>query len=534
MKTAIFTKDYVTLKGGIAACFLIFQLFCLPVFADNSEIIRLNGLSFVCSHCELREGPPCRVSFLDASRITSCDEALAQLLEQSVRGKFNPEHPSPSELRTLLLNTTQRGTIAELALNLLLRTDAGRRALIQDAYVFASRYSLELSRAVSVDAEQKEVWRTFWNLPSQEGVSIAKELRAKILAYSPNLSAQDLFVDLSILPSAEDVRDLELYEQTLEGRRPELAVEIRKVREHLQRCENGRTDGSDDTGCKAADLSEPASRFINRVRIQWLIHSTETGVISMPDFIDRLNHLSFEKSRTPALHETLIKAIEFANQHSEIANKIASPEYFPMFRIFSANDRVLGTRWVGLLTKQADEFFRAGKFDESLSLLEESFKAMAEPVEARIAFLNTIVYSEAWRERPDIRTRFREVVRRGVPARPWYELSTEKLVGVFSILSGLTFVWMMYYYVDRQRKATAERAALEAEMTALSEREEIRVLRAFFDIRSEDGEAELTKSYRRKAKETHPDLYGGQTEKFQEVQDKYQRAKELLARRSSP
>jgi curved DNA-binding protein CbpA len=60
------------------------------------------------------------------------------------------------------------------------------------------------------------------------------------------------------------------------------------------------------------------------------------------------------------------------------------------------------------------------------------------------------------------------------------------------------------------------------------------MLRAFFEIEAGEGETELTKSYRRKAKETHPDLYGGDTAKFQEVQDKYQRARELLGRRGTP
>jgi len=423
--------------------------------------------------------------------------------------------------------------LAERALGLLLRTEAGRRAIVQDAYLFAGKYGKELSRLVAANSELEDVWLRIWQLPSREGVALVPELRAEILANLKGLNEQDLFADLSMFQSDNDLADLETYEKILTPKRGELASEIKNVREYLRACGNPMTSANVTQGCQIAGMAEAAQRFVSRMQLQWLVRSFENQTVSPANFVKRLSEMNFEKLRTPALHEALLKAIDAGAAQGAVGEQICKGEYFPMFRIFAANDRVLGVHWVGLLTKRADEFFRVGDYDASLRLLDESFKAMPEPVESRIAFLNTIIYSESWNDRADIQKRFRDVVRRGVPARAWYDLSEEKLVGIFAILAGLTFIWMIYYFLYKHRLALEERNALEAEMTALAEREELRMLRAFFEIEAGEGETELTKSYRRKAKETHPDLYGGDTAKFQEVQDKYQRARELLGRRGT-
>lgn len=502
--------------------------------AQSPSSFQLSGLSFDCKGCTLASESPCLVSLPRGDAPVRCDLALPQLLKAALAG-YDEARPSPAELRRFLLGESVSPETAIAAIALMLKSDAGRKALTQDAYPYAAKYSAELSGLVSSSPEQKEVWMAFWRLPAREGISLDSRLRSSIVARIEDLGEADLFADLSVADPAGDLKELRTYESAFGERRSQLFSSIRRVREVLERCREPLIRGTTADGCSVDDISklpEPARQYVERVKVRWVVAAAERGEFSASQLVSRLAGLNTENARTPALHEAVVKALTAVAQ-APAAEKEAllSPSSHEVLKTFSANDGIIANRYARLLIERADELFIAGRIEDSLNLVGQSFEVVSKPLDYRVQFLQKVAASPEWSAAPALQAKFTEVVKRYEPREPWYRLSQQKLIGIFGLLTGLSFIWLMFAYAYRQRRIALERAEVEAEVLLEAELTELRELREFFGLKRGEGEATLTKIYRRKAKEAHPDVKGsGHTEFFQDLNERYTRLKELLSR----
>ncbi len=516
------------------ACKLLVLAACLALFssrdaaADDPGIISLFGLSFDCADCEVRPGPPCRLVFRTPNQIVSCEEAAERLLREVLDKEKEPERPTAAELRHFLLSASQPPASAASAIKLLLLSEAGRRALTQDAYTFATKYEAVLADAVSGNPAEKDVWMKYWRLPATEGITFKSELRPRILAAVSSLGEEELYQDLTIVKPEEDLKSLAAYERQLRGVRQDLSQKIAAVRAYLESCQAAVIGGGAKPGCgrdALEKLSAPAQKFIDRVRIQWLIAAVDAKSLTLPEFVDRLSRIDFEKVRTPNVHETLTRALDAAKAGTlEEREKVTATDNWPMLTVFSKNDRVIAHRWAALLVQHGAELFEAGRADEAYKFFKNSFDTVPEAVDARAEILTKMIESKKWVDNPEVQDKFAQIIRSVIPQTPWYHLSKNKLVGIFAILCGLSFIWLIIAYTYKVKRQDE----LAAELTLLAEQEELAELREFFGIAPDGGEPELTKSYRRKAKETHPDVNKDSMEEFKDLQAKYQRARDLI------
>ena len=502
--------------------------------AQSPSSFQLSGLTFDCKGCTLASDSPCLVSLPRGDAPVRCDLALPQLLKAALAG-YDEARPSPAELRRFLLGESISSETAVAAIALMLKSDAGRKAIAQDAYPYAAKYSTELSGLVSGSPEQKEVWMAFWRLPAREGISLDSRLRSSIVARIEDLGEADLFADLSVADPAGDLKELRTYESAFGERRTQLFSSIRRVREVLERCREPLIRGTMAEGCSEEDISklpEPARQYVERVKVRWVVAAAERGEFSASQLVSRLAGLNTENARTPALHEAVVKALTAVTQapaaEKEALLTAASHE---VLKTFSANDGIIANRYARLLIERADELFIAGRIEDSLNLVGQSFEVVAKPLDYRVQFLQKVAASPEWSAAPALQAKFTEVVKRYEPREPWYRLSQQKLIGIFGLLTGLSFIWLMFAYAYRQRRIALERAEVEAEVLLEAELIELRELREFFGLKRGEGEATLTKIYRRMAKEAHPDVKGSDhTEFFQDLNERYTRLKELLSR----
>ncbi len=510
-------------------------LLFLGADAERVATISLFGLSFRCPACEVTSQPECRVTFYHADKILGCREAFSNLLSEAAAEAELPAYPSVAELRRFLISERRSAETARPALQLLLKSEGGRQTLIQEGYAFAGPYSEVLASLVRDSAEQRPVWRSFWNLPSQEGVDVGVAFRAEIFATLHELKADDLFSDLTIVRPEQDIADLEVYETILEAKRPEIAAEIHQVRLILQECDVMHSAEA-RCGEASARLSPVAAKFVERSRLQRLTRAFSDGKLGVIDFIDRLKVVDQSKLRTPGLHGAIVKALASAldEQASDVRDRITTTAYRRLFEEVGKNDSIIANRWAALLCYRAGELFTAAKYDEAVELLEASYRVVETSLPERVEFLKKAADSPAWTSNPGLRKRFEEAVRRESAEKPWYALSPTAVTVAVLGIALFAGAWATYALRIRRAQIVEEQRGLSAELTAFAEREELQKLLLFFELSDTAGEAELTKSYRKKAKETHPDVSGRNSAQFNDLQEKFRRARELLLRRRSP
>lgn len=499
--------------------------------AQAPGVISVSGLTLTCKDCMLESAEPCRVS--RKTGLMSCNDALAELLEES-GSRGVPESPSPADLRRYLLGQGVPSRNARAALALLLSSETGRRALVQDAYTFVSRYSSELASLVSKTADAKEVWAALWKLPASEGITLDPKLRASIAAGLDELDESELFADLSVASPEQDLGELSVYLETLSSARPQLAASIRVAQEFLERCRKGIQGTGVGDACAIDDtahLSAAARRFVERTKVQWLVADAVAKNLPANDILSRLRTVDIAHARTPSLHDVVSKLLDAALiGQPEMRTTLLSPENLSVLRVFSANDKSIANRLIRVFCKSAEDEIASGRLEAALKILQQSFAINDETLDFRKSLLESIFNSTLWEREPSLHEEYSALLKRRKDGEPWYQLSQKQLLGLFGLLSGAAFLWMLAAYAYRERRLAEERQQLESELLILAEREELKELREFFGLEPGQGEAELTKVYRRKAKETHPDANASEDKGFQELNERYQRARELLSR----
>ncbi|MFN8390264.1 MAG: J domain-containing protein [Bdellovibrionota bacterium] len=489
--------------------------------------ITVSGLSFDCRDCSTNAGPPCQVTLGKEHRMLSCDAAVTELLNQAVKDA-DTEHPSAAELRKFLLASTVPPESAKAALSLLMLNETGRRALTQDAYSFASKYGPVLATLVSNKKSESEVWMAYWKLPSQEGIQLDGALRAAILAHREELTAADLFQDLSIVDTEKDVAELKVYEAALTGSRDELAKSVKDAREYISRCVD--TDNAATQSCvpeTRRGLPGPVIKYLERVQVQRIVNAAATGKLSSEQILERLRQTNFKEARTPAAHDLVRDILQNAPALPyEERTKVLSEENEPMLQVFAENDKGIAGVYATALCKQAEELWEHEQVKPALHLLELSFKIVPESFEERVRLISRIGESPLYQNDTALQDQFLSVVEAHKPPDP--EVFRKRLLGVFAILAGLSFLWMIAVYTFKQRKYAAEQAALEMER----DEAELMVLLEFFGLTENDTVQELARRYRKKAKETHPDMQRSGSAEFQDLLEKYQRARELMLKYS--
>jgi hypothetical protein len=505
--------------------------------ADSSDTLTLSGMNFECEDCALVSEDPCQVRLESEPRLLACNDAVHQLLSKLVESSGAPDMPTVAELRKYLLSENVSPDIAGSALALMLRSDIGRRALIQDAYSFATKYSAPLAKLVSSERSTSDVWLAFWRLPGQEGIQLDGALRAAIIAQRKELSAQDLFGDLTIVDPEKDMSELKIYEDALQKDRKDLADLVRSAREYLDTCGDFASIDRNPERCSNEHLQKlpPAeSKYLQRVQIHNLILDSRSQNVTPAQLLSRLRQVNYEEFRTPEAHELMKRVLEESRNLSFAdREKLLSEENVKVFSTFAENDAVIAHDFVVLLCKQADESWDKDDRVKTTELLQLSFKIIPGASDDRRKLLDKITQSDAWKSDTDLQEHFAEFMPAadgGGGQVSGGGLDQNKLLGILAIVSGLSFIWMLFVYHARQQRTKLDESAIQDEIILASEEAELQDLREYFELGPEDEESELTKSYRKKAKETHPDVQKGADGDFQDLQAKYQRARELLLR----
>ena len=523
------TKQFDSVSRKILILLISCGLLPAITFADNSrEVISVYGMSFECPRCSVRTAPGCEVLFDGTSKPIDCDSAVKELLGKALNKSAETDLPSVSEVRKYLLTTTPADAPTELALRYLLKFESGRRALIQDAYTFSEKYSAALAAIVPSTVSASDVWLAFWKLPSEEGTDLDSSLRAAIIANIRELDAKDLFMDLSIVDPQKDIEQLDVYYSALAANRQDLAQLLKLTKSKLIACSTVEQPAAECTAAKLSSLPPEAANYLQRVQMHRLIDDARGGKLDFNEIFPRLRATNYKEFRTPETHEMVLNALRSAkNAQFTERERLLDPTNRAVLSTFAHNDKLIAQQLIAVICRHAQDLWTEQNTQRTLELLSWSFRIDSDPSEERIRLFQEISDSPLWNEDKELQKQFKDVVESAKKGRGVTKF-TKILLLSLSGFTGLFFVYI--YFVLKTKPSAAEEAEIEAEIIAAAEASELEKLLEYFGIAENPVQSALTRSYRKKAKETHPDAGGGRKEQFQDLTASYRRATELLRR----
>lgn len=530
------------MRGAIvSACLLVLVASgTRPAHADDADQIVLEGLTLPCGGCSIVDGEECRVSLDHGTAAARCDRAVDRLLERRLDSGYDNTAPSLAELRQYLLKKELAQEKAVLPLALLMETPAGIEAFRLEASTYVTRYPGALATLISNGKGSAEAHQIIWKLPQSEGVPLDPKLRATLLASSPSLSLETVVSELSLANVQSDVDEIRMYAQALAGTKPEWSERLAELGEYVVRCEPRfrMSDGGPECGRDVIrPLPESFRRYAERVRIKATLEGISSEKPSVRERFERLVVLDFVNHSTPELFSAVSALLVEALKSDPVTRAfLVEDRGKRLFRQFVPRDALIARLYAELLIANAAEKWRAGDDAATLALVEESIESYGPELGSRRDLLFDLRGVKDLSMHPLTQSRIRELTEplgavQAAPSGDYQQKQTFLLITAM-LLGGLAVGMFAKLQVEKiKRDQTDVEAALRYRAELAREQTELTELLGFFGFSVKPDETELMKSFRRMAKERHPDTDGGSHEAFAELQMKYDRLHELLAKR---
>lgn len=521
--------------GGAASrlaisCFIFFLPLTAPAhgFADTEAApgtIKLYGLTFSCAKCAIENGRCLVPGGREAQSVEECEALALSLLRRRLATGYDGTRPEISELRSAVLRGGLPPDIALATLRLLAHTEEGNQVLSQNALRLIPQYSSALEQIFSEGAGTPQMLLSYWQALTGEGIQGNMALKAAIVAKQPALPSSQLYEQLAAADAERDLVDLADILRVFQALNDSRKDEVQVLRGVVQECAKIPAERVVPDGCSVGRIgSLPASArpYVERLQANLII-----GACEKAPAIEKLNLLaqsSYVRHRTPSMHRLLLSALkELSGVDSAHLAIRVTDEIAQMIRTFAEHDDVVRQQAAFFFVVAADSASAGGRLIEAYTLLNHSVALAPIEMPSRSA-----VFAKLRRQAAAASDGVLVSNVDKLRAQEKFTRSKKTLIGVVMLILGIggTLIWLYFLRSKLLAKVIMEESALTAE-----ERETLRELFNYFDLPPTASEEELTKEFRRRAKELHPDTGFGTVEQFALLSDRYQKIKEILAKK---
>lgn len=438
-----------------------------PTRIAAEEIFRFEGLEIPCESCRVHADNTCEIKKGGVYELLSCESAAAYLLKQNI-ASANDTVKSPSLIRFLLYRR-RTAEIAEPALELLFRDEKAIPEIKRQGHALLTSYcgSIADLAAKGKISLSSELTQTFWSYPGRDEATF--RLKALIVANGRQYSFADLLSELSANDPTADLASIRAIKSAVEQKNIPWTHDIDKIEELITTCvdTNEQWRGLCDTE-KIKHLSDQAARtYAIRLKSELLLRP----LLHSDDpiaILETISRTEYETLHTPAMHDAVLHALTSA----------LSP-----------------------VTNDATREIVNNNFAEQLAL----FAAADEEISDKVN---------------ELRNRTNE-------KQPLL------LALAFAVICCGAFV-VGGLRLKRRRKCASEQQTAHEECIDRLNSAERRTLKEsleYFGLSYEVQKEELTKAFRQKVRVHHPDIHGGDIVAFNELTDRYNKAKDLIERR---
>ena len=485
--------------GRISKCIVVLFTLFTGLFAGELRaepaIITIDGLTFYCPTCVQVNEHDCQVTQAGAPVLIACSEILDYVLTQAVANQS--QHPSKEEILSYLKNNQVPHNRAAQLFWLLTRSENGHDEFIFNVRQFTRMYPRTIEELVNEGWGTREILKALWEVIGPSSDNGTLNLKTAVAVQSPDYELADLIDGLSVTNIVGDQLVLKTLEQYLQMLGSGWVGNVQKLRKLLVAC--SEVDFNYDTaGCSAeqiAELQPNLQVYLKRVHIQHVLSKITAGSMDVKEKLRLLATTPYHEYRTPETHKMLQSILdEIERGEADVDWKeLRDSDIGEMLAVFAVDDQTLMRTMSRLISSDAA---RKQK-DKTAEKEYERAKAILPKVKA------------------------------GEGARPSLFLPIAVVVVVVCSLFSAHFVWL------RLSRAAAFRGKEPENLTPIRDGE-LTALRMYFGLEGEATSENVKRRYRKKARELHPDVEGGDASAFAELNEKYQRILELLGNGNSP
>jgi hypothetical protein len=492
--------------------------------ASAQSLVSLEGLTFHCPGCLV--GEKCELSSDGRRTYLDCDQALKQLLERRAAGNYENRWPSPEELSSFLTTESRKSEVAVPAIRLLFKTKRSFGELKKAAPAILQRYSGDVENVLRHERVSQTRIDELLQFVETRKVSIQPDLLAIIVARSSSPRINALLSRLSVSSFEEDIFAVNRYSEALATLKEPLVIrqQLREVSQVLDACNRSRAQKTLFEFCLPQDIKAMSGEvhdYLYRVQMQTALAIVKSGDVNSRQAIDIFSRTNFSRYDTPDMHETLLQVLRSFDP--ELMNQPVNPREWELVREMAAKDPFIADQLGLFLTYLARSRVVKGEHRLAMQTIEDSYQLSSSGSEARSQIIQEILRNSDFKEaipKPDY-DRLLELAKQGGDiSLPWIMIAGAVLIGLSVLLLSL-----------RKRVDTTVHVQLpQGEISSDIERLELSELLRFFDLPPFAVDEDLTKAFRAKAKQLHPDNEEGSVDAFCALQKKHERAKELLER----
>lgn len=523
--------------------FLAVFLTVISYASAQAEPIELNGLNVPCETCAVRPDGLCEVPTGEGRSLMTCGEGAVRLLTGYAESMKYPEQLTSELLRGFLFNKDTTALQARPVIELLCRRADGQGMLMANAPLLGARYDQLWSEIVLDGKCPTSVWLRYFELPRRDGIPISAKLRTVIAVRSGKLGLGELFAGLSVTDLVQDRSELQSIAKELRELNSSWVGDVLDTLARLDSCTKILEEGVVAQPCSLPEIGTlPAyeAKYIQQLQVQQVIarsEKTKKDNQSDPEkLLQLVSQTNYREYRTPDLHRVvfeIVKSLDL-NQFSRL---IKADTYRDLLLTFGRNDQEIGHRLAVMLGNCAEirireaETVASGEMlrgeilhGEAADLLELSLKLSGGVMESRDRMIRELQNTGATKDRKLVSDRARELEASAVEAR---DESGALLLVMLVVLVSIASGFIGYSIYRRSVTGCSEDREI---LLSDEQRQELRELCDYFGLPPFSSESELSRIYRGRAKEMHPDL-GGDVKEFAVLNENYRRAVELMTLR---
>lgn len=525
---------------AVIACLFSALLFPSISFGEptvREGVLEVHGLRIKCEGCEVRADGMCQYLLGGELMLDPCEVAVANMLKANAvsDGALREQVLGVEGLGAFLLKATLKEDAAKSLLRIYFQTDPsgfrGDKDALLNRYgkVFLNiLHQIPTLRAERNDFEQRLLQEVFgWG--SGRGNPEASALFV-VAGHLLGVAENEILRELTVLDSKADSERLLVWAEALGELSPKQSEQYRRLSDSVQKCTSQVILEEIVGGCSREEIHafEPAARkYLKRVQVHSLTNALAQHPPKSPaSLLQMLSLAHVGEVRTPQVHELVRRALARIIENPRAELMVMRDEAVViMLQSLAEHDSVIARAAGKLFARSAEEYWEKEEGQGALEQMVRSFKTYKYSLSQRSALLrkmraNLKVLSEQTHQAT---LEELAILDQGGSE----EREALILLGVAGFLFFLSFVF-------KRRNFRAERQQLQESAgenkVALSQRQraELRKLLMEFSLKTNATLDDLTKSYRARAKATHPDTGEGGVAEFTALREKYERAKQLM------
>ncbi len=499
---------------------LIILLLLLPktIWAAETNILRIQGLSFQCEECAKVDDEHCEFIYEETKAVSLCNELVPVFLSQLFKTGYDGQNPHPKDLISFLLKEENNQESFFLALNLLIKNETGREYLSRNASEILEKHGSLLIKQTYNNKVTVEFLKDIGRLLLTGSTEINDSLRA-LIAYRED-SLENLVNELTVVDLERDEEMLEHFIKVLPSNKPLWIEELRLLKNFIS--SRGITSEQSEFSF--------VNKYIDRIEMQLMTSIAADSALDGSERLSAISKSNFRDYRTPKTHQVIHEIVFGLHKlPAEKLRELIKPyNISDMLFFFSEYDTEIAHALALLYNKLSKDALLNNQLALALSYLNKSYEAKKRDMPVRQALLVDL-FNEL--EKVDNEILYQQFVNI-VGVSFIQEIESSRFKSRLFKWGGISLLFIIasYFCVVRYGKAVQEKEEAELITLSMNERLELRTIQKYFGLPMWSDVDDLKHKFRGRVKEIHPDTGNGSVNDFSQMVQMARRGEELLAK----